>query len=101
MPGSRCPSTPRCRRRSTGSTPRWTSCAVSSPEGEGRPMTKIGIFALQGDVREHARALEAAGCDAVLVRRPEELAQVDGLVLPGGESTTTIKLARTFELLDP
>ena len=64
-------------------------------------MTKIGIFALQGDVREHARALDAAGCDAVLVRRPEELESVDGLVLPGGESTTMIKLARTFGLLDP
>ena len=61
----------------------------------------IGIFALQGDVREHARALEAAGCDAVPVRRPAELARVDGLVLPGGESTTMIKLARTFGLLDP
>jgi 5'-phosphate synthase pdxT subunit len=61
----------------------------------------IGIFALQGDVREHARALEACGCAAVPVRRPEELAKVDGLVLPGGESTTMIKLARTFELLDP
>ena len=64
-------------------------------------MTTIGIFALQGDVREHARALEAAGCAAVPVRRPEELDRVDGLVLPGGESTTMIKLARTFGLLDP
>jgi pyridoxal 5'-phosphate synthase pdxT subunit len=64
-------------------------------------MTTIGIFALQGDVREHARMIEAAGCTAVTVRRPAELAQVDGLVLPGGESTTMIKLARTFDLLDP
>jgi 5'-phosphate synthase pdxT subunit len=47
------------------------------------------------------RALEAAGCVAVAVRRPDELAEVDGLVLPGGESTTMIKLARTFDLLDP
>jgi pyridoxal 5'-phosphate synthase pdxT subunit len=61
----------------------------------------IGVFALQGDVREHVRALEAAGCAAVPVRRPSELAAVDGLVLPGGESTTMVKLARTFELLDP
>ena len=60
----------------------------------------VGIFALQGDVREHARALEAAGCAAVPVRRPAELDRVDGLVLPGGESTTMIKLARTFGLLD-
>jgi 5'-phosphate synthase pdxT subunit len=65
------------------------------------PNPTIGVFALQGDVREHARALAAAGCDAVPVRRPSELAAVDALVLPGGESTTMIKLARTFELLDP
>jgi 5'-phosphate synthase pdxT subunit len=61
----------------------------------------IGVFALQGDVREHLRALSDAGADAVAVRRPEELAAVDGLVLPGGESTTILKLARIFELLDP
>ncbi len=61
----------------------------------------IGVFALQGDVREHARALEAAGCAAVPVRRPSELERVDGLVLPGGESTTMVKLARTFGLLEP
>ena len=61
----------------------------------------IGVFALQGDVREHARALESAGCAAVPVRRPAELEQVDALVLPGGESTTMIKLARTFDLLEP
>ena len=64
-------------------------------------MPTIGVFALQGDVREHVRALEAAGCTAVPVRRPTELAGVDGLVLPGGESTTMIKLARAFELLEP
>jgi 5'-phosphate synthase pdxT subunit len=65
------------------------------------PTHTIGVFALQGDVREHVRALEALGCAAVPVRRPSELAAVDGLVLPGGESTTMIKLARTFELLEP
>ena len=64
-------------------------------------MATIGILALQGDVREHTRALEAAGCTAVAVRRASELASVDGLVLPGGESTTIIKLARIFDLLDP
>ena len=64
-------------------------------------MPTIGVFALQGDVREHARALEAAGCAAVPVRRESELDRVDGLVLPGGESTTMMKLARTFDLLDP
>ena len=65
------------------------------------PRTTVGVFALQGAVREHLAALEAAGCDAVAVRRPSELESVDGIVLPGGESTTMIKLARTFDLLDP
>ncbi len=64
-------------------------------------MHRIGVFAVQGDVREHARAVEASGCAAVPVRRPSELAAVDGLVLPGGESTTMIKLAKAFDLLEP
>jgi pyridoxal 5'-phosphate synthase pdxT subunit len=61
----------------------------------------IGVFALQGDVREHRAMLERAGATTVAVRRPAELAQVDGIVLPGGESTTMYKLARTFELFEP
>jgi 5'-phosphate synthase pdxT subunit len=61
----------------------------------------VGVFALQGDVREHLRALTDAGAESVSVRRPEELAEVDGLVLPGGESTTMVKLARAFDLLEP
>jgi pyridoxal 5'-phosphate synthase pdxT subunit len=61
----------------------------------------VGVLALQGDVREHLRALEAAGAQTLRVRRPEELAAVDALVLPGGESTTIAKLARTFDLLEP
>jgi len=61
----------------------------------------IGVFALQGDVREHVRALDGLGARTVAVRRPEELAGVDGLVLPGGESTTMYKLAEAFELLEP
>jgi 5'-phosphate synthase pdxT subunit len=61
----------------------------------------IGVFALQGDVREHLAILTELGADAFAVRRPEELSRCDGLVLPGGESTTMVKLARTFELLDP
>ena len=65
------------------------------------PHPTIGVLALQGDVREQARALEAAGVAAVPVRRAVELDRVDGLVLPGGESTTMIKLARTFDLLEP
>jgi 5'-phosphate synthase pdxT subunit len=61
----------------------------------------VGVFALQGDVREHLQVLAEAGSQPVTVRRPEELAKVDGLVLPGGESTTIVKLATIFELLEP
>lgn len=61
----------------------------------------IGVFALQGDVREHVRVLDGLGAHTVTVRRPEELARCDALVLPGGESTTMYKLARIFELFDP
>lgn len=61
----------------------------------------IGVLALQGDVREHLAALAAAGAVAGPVRRPEELAGVDGLVLPGGESTTISKLADLFGLMEP
>ncbi|MDR2723324.1 MAG: pyridoxal 5'-phosphate synthase glutaminase subunit PdxT [Cellulomonadaceae bacterium] len=64
-------------------------------------MPTIGVLALQGDVREHVAALEAAGARAVPVRRHRELAGLDGLVLPGGESTTIDKLLRIFDLRDP
>jgi 5'-phosphate synthase pdxT subunit len=61
----------------------------------------VGVLALQGDVREHLTALRAAGAWAIAVRRPTELAEVDGLVLPGGESTTMSRLLDTFDLLAP
>lgn len=61
----------------------------------------IGVFALQGDVREHLRVLTDLGVRAVGVRRPAELEACDGLVIPGGESTTMAKLARAFELFEP
>ena len=61
----------------------------------------IGVLALQGDVREHRAMLERAGARTVAVRRAAELAALDGIVLPGGESTTMYKLARTFELFEP
>ena len=64
-------------------------------------MPVIGVLALQGDVREHVRALEDAGADARPVRRLAEIEAVDGLVIPGGESTTLWKLATAFELMDP
>lgn len=63
--------------------------------------TVIGVLALQGDVREHLAALTGAGAEARAVRRPGELAAVDGLVIPGGESTTISKLAGAFGLLEP
>ena len=62
---------------------------------------RVGVLALQGDVREHLAALEAADVEAVRVRRPHELDDVDGLVIPGGESTTIGKLLVTFDLLEP
>ncbi|MBD0739741.1 pyridoxal 5'-phosphate synthase glutaminase subunit PdxT [Streptomyces sp. CBMA29] len=61
----------------------------------------IGVLALQGDVREHLTALAAADAAAGPVRRPEELAGIDGLVIPGGESTTISKLAVLFGLMEP
>ena len=64
-------------------------------------MPVIGVLALQGDVREHVRALAESGATAKPVRRLNEIESVDGLVIPGGESTTLWKLAIAFELLDP
>ena len=61
----------------------------------------IGVLALQGDVREHLAALERTGASARSVRRAEELEGIDGIVLPGGESTTMDKLARAFGVRDP
>lgn len=66
----------------------------------------IGVLALQGGVREHVRLLEGLGVRAALLRTPSDLVgsdglQVDGLVLPGGESSTMDKLLRMFELSDP
>ncbi|RNI22859.1 pyridoxal 5'-phosphate synthase glutaminase subunit PdxT [Flexivirga caeni] len=61
----------------------------------------IGVLAVQGDVREHVACLESLGATTRLVRRPAELDGLDGIVLPGGESTTMDKLLRAFELRDP
>jgi len=61
----------------------------------------VGVLALQGDFREHAAVLRTLGADVELVRRPEELARVSGLVIPGGESSVMDKLARTFGLAGP
>ncbi|MEU8721444.1 pyridoxal 5'-phosphate synthase glutaminase subunit PdxT [Streptomyces antimycoticus] len=72
---------------------------TSSTSAPGAPV--IGVLALQGDVREHFAALTAAGATPRQVRRPEELAEVEALVIPGGESTTMSKLAVIFGLLEP
>jgi 5'-phosphate synthase pdxT subunit len=61
----------------------------------------VGILALQGDVREHAAVLRGLGAEVSLVRRPAELAAVDGLVIPGGESSVIDKLARAFDMQAP
>nr|WP_083521446.1 pyridoxal 5'-phosphate synthase glutaminase subunit PdxT [Arthrobacter luteolus] len=71
----------------------------SGPDHPAAPL--VGVLALQGGVREHIRALEAAGARTMLVRRPAELDALDGLVLPGGESTTIDKLMRLFGMAEP
>jgi pyridoxal 5'-phosphate synthase pdxT subunit len=65
------------------------------------PLPTIGVLALQGDVREHVATLSSLGFAAHPVRRPAELDSSDGLVIPGGESTTMAKLARIFDLFEP
>lgn len=65
-------------------------------------MTKkrVGVLALQGDFEAHSKALERAGAEAVPVRTPEQLASVQGLIIPGGESTTMLKLLRATNMFD-
>jgi len=65
----------------------------------GKP--RVGVLALQGDFREHLAVLNDLGADAVPVKRPEELASVAGLVIPGGESSVMDKLSRMFGLAEP
>lgn len=64
-------------------------------------MVKVGVLALQGDVREHVALLDSVGAEVVEVRRPDQLDDIDALVIPGGESTTIGRLARLYGLLDP
>jgi len=61
---------------------------------------KVGVLALQGDVREHISSLIACDVEAVSVRRPQEIESIDALVLPGGESTTIAQLAEVFGIFD-
>jgi len=64
-------------------------------------LAKVGVLALQGDVREHLASLSQIGATGVEVRTTAQLASVDGLIIPGGESTTIAKLARIFDLFEP
>ncbi|WP_347757334.1 pyridoxal 5'-phosphate synthase glutaminase subunit PdxT [Agrococcus sp. ProA11] len=66
-----------------------------------RGVSRVGVLALQGDVREHVAVLASLGADVSLVRTPAQLAEVEGLVLPGGESSVIDKLARLFDLREP
>jgi 5'-phosphate synthase pdxT subunit len=77
------------------------SAAGAARRGTGGDGPVVGVLALQGDVREHLRALAECGAPARPVRRPDELEAVDALVIPGGESTTIGKLAVEFGLLEP
>src|SRR4051794_8306084 len=90
-------------RRWSASPSTRCRCRTAWPNAAGSAVTTptLGVLALQGDVREHVAVLESCGAHAVRVRRPDELDRVDGLVVPGGESTTIGKLLVTFDLLEP
>ena len=64
-------------------------------------MKRVGVLALQGAVREHAKSIEACGAEAVLVKWPSDLEKLDALILPGGESTTMRRLIDRYGLLEP
>jgi 5'-phosphate synthase pdxT subunit len=84
-------------------SPSSAAPGVAPPAGgpdTGAPVV-VGVLAVQGDVREHIRTIESLGGRAVPLRRASELAGIDGLIIPGGESTTIDKLTRTFELAGP
>ncbi len=74
---------------------------MNACKSEAGRMKRIGVLALQGAVREHIQMLENLGCEAVEVKQKQDLIRLDGLVLPGGESTTMRKLLDRFELLEP
>lgn len=64
-------------------------------------MVKIGVLGLQGAVREHVRSVEASGAEAVIVKRVEQLEEIDGLIIPGGESTTMRRLIDKYGFMEP
>ncbi|RYI25008.1 pyridoxal 5'-phosphate synthase glutaminase subunit PdxT [Bacillus infantis] len=63
-------------------------------------MVKVGVLGLQGAVREHVRSIEACGAEAVVIKRREQLAEVDGLIIPGGESTTMRRLIDKYDFME-
>src|SRR5206468_8209545 len=74
----------------------WSSDVCSSDLVSGTPV--IGVLAVQGNFREHAAMLRRLGAEVVEVRKPEELDGIDGLVIPGGESTAILRLTRLYGL---
>lgn len=63
-------------------------------------MTKIGVLGLQGAIREHVQTVEASGAEALVIKRKEQLDEIDGLILPGGESTTMRRLIDKYDFFD-
>ena len=79
---------------------------TASPSVAGSSLTvsagaPVGVLALQGDFREHIAVLKSLGADAIGARRPSELAELSGLIIPGGESSVMDKLSRLFDLAEP
>ncbi|MBM7622443.1 5'-phosphate synthase pdxT subunit [Bacillus tianshenii] len=64
-------------------------------------MVKVGVLGLQGAVREHVRSIEASGAEAIVVKKVEQLAEIDGLIIPGGESTTMRRLIDKYSFMEP
>jgi 5'-phosphate synthase pdxT subunit len=64
-------------------------------------MVKVGVLGLQGAFREHAQALEAAGAEAIIIKKVEQLNEIDGLILPGGESTSMRRLIDKYDFMEP
>lgn len=96
------PGTSRQERRGlSGPYAGWMAQSLSADPARPGAGLRIGVLAFQGDFREHLRTIEATGAEAVGIRRPKELDGLDGLVIPGGESTAIDKLARAFELAEP
>jgi pyridoxal 5'-phosphate synthase pdxT subunit len=69
--------------------------------GSAATSLRVGVLALQGDFREHISVVRGLGADAVTVRREADLAEIDGLIIPGGESSVIDKLSRSFGLAEP